>query len=106
MIVQGHFKGFMEVYKTELLFIQSVRHYLEGIDHSFDVCFDGFMGKLRASQRAHTLQSQIPQVRLSVLQELAQLVTCTHQKVRLTEKKQPKTYIYKGVILFPESLQN
>lgn len=57
---------------------------LQSVDDGLDVRLDSFMGKLGAGQRAHALQSQVAQVGLSVLKELAQLVTCTHQQVGLT----------------------
>ena len=58
--------------------------YLESVDHCVDVGFDGLVGELGACQRAHALQGQIAQVGLSVLQELAQLVTRPHQQSGLT----------------------
>lgn len=64
--------------------------HLEGIDDSLDVRLDGFMGKLRAGQSTHALQSQVAQVGLSVLQKLAQLVTGAHQEVWLTGKQKSK----------------
>lgn len=54
--------------------------YLECIDDSLDVRFDGLVGELRAGQRAHALQGQVAQVGLPVLKELAQLVTGPHQQ--------------------------
>ena len=47
------------------------------------------MGKLRAGQSTHALQSQVAQVGLSVLQELAQLVTGSHQQIWFTVKQRP-----------------
>lgn len=70
--------------------VQSVRHHLEGIDDSLNVRLDSFMGKLRAGQSAHTLQGQVAQIGLSVLQELAQLVTGSHQQVWLTAEQKTK----------------
>lgn len=58
--------------------------YLECVDDRLDVRFDGLVGELGAGQRAHALQGQVAQVGLPVLQELAQLVTGTHQQVGLT----------------------
>lgn len=66
-----------------------MRLYLEGVDDRFDVCLDSFVGKLRAGQGTHALQSQVAQVSLSVLQELAQLVTGSHQQVWLTAEQKP-----------------
>lgn len=60
--------------------------HLESVDDSFNVRLDGFMRELGAGKSAHALQSQVAQVCLSVLQELAQLVTGSHQQVRLTDK--------------------
>lgn len=54
--------------------------YLECIDDSLDVRFDGLVGELGAGQRAHALQGQVAQVGLPVLKELAQLVTGPHQQ--------------------------
>lgn len=69
--------------------IQTVRHHLKCVDDSLNVRLDSFVGKLRASQSTHTLQSQVAQVSLSVLQELTQLVTGSNQQVWLTiEHKQ------------------
>lgn len=61
--------------------------YLEGIDDSVNVRLDRLMGELGAGQRAHALQGQVAQVGLPVLQELAQLVTGSHQEVGLTASK-------------------
>lgn len=69
--------------------VNHFRHYLEGVDDGLNVRLHGFMGKLRAGQSTHTLQSQVPQVSLSVLQELAQLVTGSHQQVWLTAEQKP-----------------
>lgn len=44
------------------------------------------MRELRAGQRAHALQSQVAQVCLTVLQELAQLVAGTDEQVRLAAR--------------------
>jgi len=60
------------------------RHHLEGVDDGLDVRLDGFVGELGAGQSAHALQSEVAQVGLPVLQELAQLVTGPHQQVWLT----------------------
>ena len=57
---------------------------LECVDDGLDVGLDGLMGELGAGQGTHALQSQVAQVGLSVLQELTQLVTSTHQQVGLT----------------------
>lgn len=70
-----------------------MRHHLEGIDDGLDVCLDSFMGKFGAGQSTHALQSQVAQVSLSVLQELTQLVTGSHQQVWLTVEQ--KTYLTK-----------
>lgn len=67
------------------------RQHLEGVDDRLDVRLDGFMGKLGAGQSAHALQSQVAQVGLSVLQELAQLVTGSHQQVGLAAQHKSKT---------------
>lgn len=67
----------------------SVKEHLEGVDDGLDVCLDGFMGKLRAGQSTHALQSQVAQVSLSVLQELAQLITGPYQQVWLTVEQKP-----------------
>lgn len=67
-----------------------MRYHLEGVDHGLDVCLDGFMGKFGAGQSTHTFQSQVAQVSLSVLQELAQLVTGSHQQVWLTAEQKAK----------------
>ncbi len=67
-----------------------MRHHLEGIDDGLNVCLDGFMGKFGAGQSTHALQSQVAQVSLSVLQELAQLVTGSHQQVWLTAEQKSK----------------
>ena len=61
--------------------------YLEGVDDSVNVGLDRLMGELGAGQRAHALQGQVAQVGLPVLQELAQLVTGSHQEVGLTAGK-------------------
>lgn len=63
----------------------NVRRHLQGIDNGLDVRLDRFVGKLRAGQRTHALQSQVAQVRLSVLQELTQLVAGSYQEVWLAE---------------------
>lgn len=73
--------------------VQSVRHHLEGVDDGLDVCLDSFVGKLRAGQSTHALQSQVAQVSLSVLQELAQLVTGSHQQVWLTVEQKSKNVL-------------
>lgn len=44
------------------------------------------MRELRAGQRAHALQSQVAQVCLTVLQELAQLVAGTDKQVGLAAR--------------------
>lgn len=44
------------------------------------------MRELRAGQCAHALQSQVAQVCLTVLQELAQLVAGTDEQVRLAAR--------------------
>lgn len=58
--------------------------YLECVDDGLNVRFDSLVGELGAGQRAHALQGQVAQVGLPVLQELAQLVTGTHQQVGFT----------------------
>lgn len=60
-----------------------VQPHLEGVDDSLDVRLDSLVGELGAGQRAHALQCQVAQVRLPVLQELAQLVAGPDQEVGL-----------------------
>ena len=67
--------------------------YLERVDHSLYVGLNSLVGELRAGQSAHALQGQVAQVGLTVLQELAQLITGTHQQVGLTSH----TPVGKGV---------
>jgi hypothetical protein len=62
--------------------------HLESIDDSLNVGLDGLVGELGAGQRTHALQSQVAQVGLPVLQELAQLVAGTDQKIRLTARRE------------------
>lgn len=82
--------------------VMSEAQHLEGIDDCLNVRLDGFVGKLRAGQGTHALQSQVAQVGLSVLQELAQLVTGAHQQVWLTVQKKSKltSLCWSGKILF------
>lgn len=59
-------------------------NHLERVYDSLNVRLDCFVRKLRAGQRTHAFQSQVAQVRLSVLQELTQLVTGSHEQIWLT----------------------
>lgn len=65
---------------------------LQCIDDRLDVRLNGFVGKFRTGQSAHTLQSQVAQICFSVLQELTQLVTGSNQQIWLaTEEKEKWT---------------
>lgn len=75
------------MYMVGLSLVQSVRLHLEGVDDGLDVRLHSFVGELGAGQSTHALQSQVAQVGLSVLQELAQLITGSHQQVGLTANR-------------------
>lgn len=75
------------MYGAQMYLIPSMRRHLKCIDDSLNVRLDSFMGKLRAGQCTHALQSQITQVGFPVLQELAKLVAGSYQQGGLTKRQ-------------------
>lgn len=78
------------MYAEQMYLSPSMRRHLKCVDDCLNVRLDSFVGKLRAGQSTHALQSQVAQVSLSVLQELTQLVTGSNQQVWLTVEDRQK----------------